>query len=52
MKDKSIRIDYHIWSLAMVKATELKIKTGRNITIKKYIERAVKEKLGTSPDLI
>jgi len=51
-KDKNIRIDYKLWSFVRVKSVELTLKTGRTISIKQYIEKAVKEKLDSTPDEI
>jgi len=37
MKDKNIRIAYHVWALLNVKTTELTVRTGKLVTIKGYV---------------
>ena len=49
-KDKNVRINYGIWSLVRAKSVELSLKTSETITIKGYIEKAIKEKFESSPN--
>ncbi|GAG64897.1 unnamed protein product [marine sediment metagenome] len=40
-EDKNVRISWKTWALLQAKTTELKIKTGKNITIKGYIDNLI-----------
>lgn len=45
MEDKNVRINFDVWALLSVRATELTVRTGKTITIKSLLEKAVLEML-------
>ena len=50
MKDKDIRISFKAWALLSAKSTELKIKTGKRITLKSVIDDLVFRYIGKAKE--
>jgi len=51
-KDKDVKISWNVWALLQAKTTELKIKTGKRVTLKSYIDNLVLKNLSKKEEEI